>query len=265
MWNRTRPSIACRRAALFLLACVALHASAEQVAVRHSEGMTHGFLTLRTLEGKRIADGEITQIADGDVVKTHLVFRFVDGSLYDEDASFTQRGKFRLRHDHVVEKGPSFNQPMDSLIDAVGGRIKVHFTDEHGKPQSIDEAMSMPEDVSNGLLFTLLRHIDPKTPQTIVSEVATTPKPRLVSLIITPQGEESFTSGASRYRATHYVVKVKIGGLAGLVAPLVGKKPPDLHVWIKRGDVPAFVKFEGPIYNGGPVWRVELADAAKFQ
>jgi hypothetical protein len=61
------------------------------------------------------------------------------------------------------------------------------------------------------------------------------------------------------------VVKVKIGGIAGLVAPLVGKQPPDLHVWIKGGEVPAFVKFEGPIYNGGPVWRVELDDSAKFQ
>lgn len=266
MWNRTRPSIAFRRAALFLfLACVVLQPSAEQVAVRHSEGVTHGFLALRTLEGKRLADGEITQIADGDLVKTHLVFRFVDGSLYDEDASFTQRGKFRLRHDHVVEKGPSFKQPMESLIDAGGGRITVHYTDEHGKAQSIDEAMSMPEDVSNGLLFTLLRHIDPKTPQTVVSEVAPTPKPRIVSLIITPQSEESFTSGTSRYKATHYVVKVKIGGIAGLIAPLVGKQPPDMHVWIKGGEVPAFVKFEGPIYNGGPVWRVELADSAKFQ
>ena len=266
MWNCTWPSIACCRAALFaLLACAVPHSAAEQVAVRHSEGLTHGFLALRTLEGKRLADGEITQIAEGDLVKTHLVFHFVDGSLYDEDASFTQRGKFRLGHDHVVLKGPAFKQPMETLVDAGGGRVKVHSTDDHGKPQSIDEAMSMPEDVSNGLLFTLLRHIDPATPQTVVSEVATTPKPRLVSLIITPQGEESFTTGGSRYSATHYVVKVKIGGIAGLLAPLIGKKPPDLHVWIKRGEVPAFVKFEGPIYNGGPVWRVELADAAKFR
>ena len=59
-------------------------------------------------------------------------------------------------------------------------------------------------------------------------------------------------------------MNVKIGGLAGLVAPLVGKQPADLHIWIKHDDVPAFIKFEGPIYNDGPVWRVELADAAKF-
>jgi hypothetical protein len=29
-------------------------------------------------------------------------------------------------------------------------------------------------------------------------------------------------------------------------------------VWIVTEDVPAFVKFEGPLYMG-PVWRIELA------
>ena len=37
-----------------------------------------------------------------------------------------------------------------------------------------------------------------------------------------------------RLHATHYVLKVEIGGLAGVVAPLVGKQPPDSHVWIQK-------------------------------
>lgn len=28
----------------------------------------HGFLALRTLDGKRLADGEVTQVAEGDRV-----------------------------------------------------------------------------------------------------------------------------------------------------------------------------------------------------
>jgi hypothetical protein len=42
------------------------------------------------------------------------------------------------------------------------------------------------------------------------------------------------------------------------VAPLIGKQPPDSHVWILEGEAPAFVKSEQPLYNGGPVWRIEL-------
>jgi hypothetical protein len=251
---------------VFVLAASAFlrHASGEQVAVFHSEGITHGFLVLRTLDGKTLADGEINQFAEGHLVKSHLVFHFKDGSLYDERAQFSQNGKFKLLSDHLVQKGPAFKQPIETRIDVASGHVTCRYTDDDGKEEIADEHMSLPDDIANGLLFTLLRHIVPTTSRTTVSQVAMTPKPRIVQLTITPSGEEPFSSGINHYKATHYVVKVKIGGFAGLIAPLVGKQPADMHVWIKHGEVPAFVKFEGPLYNGGPAWRVELADSAKF-
>ena len=48
------------------------------------------------------------------------------------------------------------------------------------------------------------------------------------------------------------------GGVAGVVAPLVGKQPPDSHVWVLEGEAPAFVKSEGPLAMGGDSWRIEL-------
>ena len=67
-----------------------------------------------------------------------------------------------------------------------------------------------------------------------------------------------FSVGGSSRKAAHYVVHVEIGGAAGLVAPLLGKQPPDTHVWILGGEAPAFVKSEGPLFLGGPIWRIEL-------
>lgn len=53
-----------------LLTCAALLQSsalpAETVTVRHIEGLMLGFLALRTLEGKILADGEMTQVAQGE-------------------------------------------------------------------------------------------------------------------------------------------------------------------------------------------------------
>jgi hypothetical protein len=46
-----------------------------------------------------------------------------------------------------------------------------------------------------------------------------TPKPRLVNLEIVPQGQEAFSIGSYNHKAIHYDVKVKIGGVAGIVAP----------------------------------------------
>jgi hypothetical protein len=249
------------RPLVFLLACATLPqpgaTPAALVPVRHTEGLVRGFLALRTLEGNTIADGELLQFARGDRVTSRLLFHFRDGSVHDETAVFSQRRVFRLLSDHLVQKGPAFQRPMDVLIDGPTGRVTVRYTEE-GKEKVTTDRLQLPPDVSNGLVLTLLKNIRPEAPRTSLSMVAATPKPRLVKLAITPQGEEPFLIGGSRLRATHYVVRVEIGGVAGLVAPLLGKQPPDTHVWILGGEAPAFVKSEGPLYLGGPIWRVEL-------
>ncbi len=93
-----------------LLACVfeTIPLSGDQVPVRHMEGLMHGFLALRTLDGKRLADGEMTQVPEGDRVTSRLIFRFKDGSVYDDTTTFSQRGAFRVLSDHLVQRGPSF-------------------------------------------------------------------------------------------------------------------------------------------------------------
>ena len=65
-------------------------------------------------------------------------------------------------------------------------------------------------------------------------------------------------------KVIHYVVKVKVGGFAGFLAPLLGKQPPDMHVWVLAGAAPAFVKLESQFYDGGPIWRVELSSPGTF-
>ena len=119
--------------------------------------------------------------------------------------------------------------------------------------------MELPADVANGLTLTLAKNILPSTPRTSVSMVVGAEKPRLVKLVISPQGEETFELGTISHKAVHYVVKVEIGGAAGVVAPLVGKQPPDSHIWVAEGEAPTFLGSAGPFYEEGPVWRVELA------
>ena len=231
---------------------------AETVAVLHSEGVVHGFLVLRTLAGDTLADGDLIQVARGDRVTSRLVFHFKDGSVHDETAVVSQRRNFRLLTDHLVQKGPAFQHPMEVSIDGSTGQVTVRSTDDDGKEKLVTERLDLPPDVANGLVLTLLKNLRSVASQTKISMVAATPKLRLVKLAITSQGETPFSVGGSSRKATHYVVKVEIGGAAGVVAPLVGKQPPDTHVWILGGEAPAFVKSEGPLYFGGPIWRIEL-------
>ena len=247
---------------LVLFACCVLlqptSVPAESVTVRYVEGLTHGFLALRTLEGKTLADGDLTQVARGDRVTARVVFHFKDGSVHDETTVFSQGKTFRLLTEHLIQKGPSFEHPIDVLIDSPKGNVTVHTTDHDGEEKVETEHIDLPPDVANGLIFTLLKNLGSQTTETKLAMVATTPKARLVKLAITRQGAEPFSIGDTSRKVTHYVVKVEIGGAAGLVAPLLGKQPPDIHVWILGGDAPVFVKSEGPLFYGGPVWRIEL-------
>src|SRR5438045_8487456 len=173
---------------------------ADTIPVRHTEGLIHGLLVVRSLEGKALADGQMTQDAQGDRVTNHLIFRFKDGSIYEDTTVFSQRGTFRLLSDHLILRGPSFKQPVDTSINASTGQVKVRYTEDKGNEKVIAQRMELPPDVANGLLFTLIKDINTRVPRTTVSRVATTPKPRLVKLAILPHGEETFTIGSFRLK-----------------------------------------------------------------
>ena len=118
--------------------------------------------------------------------------------------------------------------------------------------------MDLPADLANGLIPILLKNVQQDALPSSLSFVAATPKPRLVKIAIAVAGTDPFSIAGSARKATHYVLKVDIGGIAGLIAPLVGKQPPDSHVWILEGEAPAFVRSQAPMFTGGPFWQTDL-------
>jgi hypothetical protein len=226
------------------------------VSVRHREGVGHGFLTFKNAQGKTVAVGEEIDTVQGDRVKTHLRFVFKDGSIYEETTLFSQSQTFRLISDHVIQKGPAFKYAMESTIDTVAGEVKVRSTDEKGKQKDISEKMDLPPDLANGMVSILLKNIEPDAAKTSFSLLSTGPKPRVVKLVITSQGQESFSVAGSGRKATHYVIKIEIGGIAGVIAPISGKEPPDRHMWIYGREVRTMVKFEGPLSEDGPSGQI---------
>jgi hypothetical protein len=220
------------------------------------EGSLHGFLVLQTLDGKTIAEGDLIETAKSAAVKVQMIFRFHDGSYYEETSEFSQRGQFRLVRNHLVQKGPSFKMAMDRSIDASTGKVTVRYTDDKGKEKMESQLLELPVDIANGMFFVLMKNIDPGKAETTVSVVAGEPKPRVVKVIITPQGKTPFMIGRSKREAIDYDLKPKIEGAAGVVAPLLGKQPADTHLWVVAGEGPIALKSEGPLEPEGPVWRL---------
>jgi len=230
---------------------------AESVSVRCKEGTSHGFVVVRSVDGKILASGDSIQTINGDRdrVTSQLTLHFKDGSLHEETTEFSQGAVFQLVSDHLREEGPSFPKPVDAHIDVANGLVSVR--EKEGEPH--ESHLQLPEDLANGLLITILKNLPEADPHTTVELVTTTSKPRIVKFTIRPQGAAQFSAGGPAHEARHFVGHRDIGGLAGAVAPLIGKQPPDVNFWVMGGKAPAFVRFLGPLYEGGPVWSIELA------
>jgi len=233
-------------------------AQADPMPVRQVAGTLHGLVEMRSEDGRVIASGDLTRVVQGDHITSRLTFHFKDGSTDDETAVLSQHRTFQLITDHHIQKGPSFPHPMDLLIDMRSGQVTVRSSGKDGKDEVKTEHLDLPPDLANGMMPVLAENLRPGNPTTL-SMMVTTPKPRLVKLVISSVGEDRcFVAGSAR-KAFHYEIKIDLGGITGVVAPLVGKAPPHLQVWTIGGAATTFVKEESPLYTEGPMVTVQLA------
>jgi len=232
--------------------------AAAPVPVRFAEGSLHGFLTLSTPAGVLIASGDLLQtVRDGDI-GSRLVFHFKDGSVHDETVVYSQRNVFTLQSYHLVQRGPAFLEDTEISLERASGKYRVKTrVRKDGREKVLDGKLDLPLDVYNGMVPTVVKNLSRGTGET-VHMVAFTPAPKLIRLELVPAGDHKIQVGGSEKSATRYVLKPILGIWLKLFASLLGRMPPDNHAWIVTADVPAFVKFEGPLYMNGPVWRIEL-------
>ena len=231
-----------------------LYAPAATVSVRFAEGVAHGFPVLRSVEGEQLAVGEFTQVPRDDVVESRVVFRFRDGSLYDETVVFSQRVVFRLERYRVVQRGPSFPETLEASIERNSGRYDVRYrADEDSPEERVSGRFTLPEDVYSGMLGMLMKNLA-SGENPIVQLLHFTPQPRVVKVQIASAGEDTLPLGGRPVPTIRYLIKPQLGVLASLLVV----DPAPIQCWVIGGEAPAFVKFHGPLYFMGPVWRIEL-------
>ena len=243
--------IAAVAVALAVLTPAFVHA--EPVAVRFTEGVTRGFPVLRAQNGDVLAQGDLVQVAHADRVENRLTFRFKDGSVYEEAVTFDQRSVFTLLSYRLVQRGPSFPEWLDASFERSTGEYRVKYRADQDSPEEeLTGRVDIPADTYNGLLCTVLKNLEPGASQT-VHILAFTPKPRAIKMLLSPMAEEPVSMGPAMVRATRYHIKPQLGMLASLLVMAL----PDVKTWIAQGDAPAFLKFEGPLFFLGPVWRID--------
>jgi hypothetical protein len=209
-------------------------AAAAPVRVRAPEGSAHGFLVLRGAKAEVLAQGDWWQIPSGERLEVHLRFQFTDGSLSHETFVLAQRRVWTLLSYRSTQHGPSF-------------------------PRDLDGQLELPDDIyAFGMLAILLRNLEPGAAMA-AHVLAFTPKPRILDLDVTPDGEDAVKIQGLPRKTSRYLAKARLGGVLGAAASVTGKQPPALHYWIAGDPLPTFIRFDGPFYSDAPIWRVELA------
>lgn len=245
--------------ALSLCLCAAVGSAwSEPVKVRASEAPVYGVVTLKSPSGAVLAHGEVLQTLRRGLVESRLTFRFKDGSLFDETVLFSQQTVFNLISYRLTQRGPSFPASVDVSFERASGRYEARVREASDQQaEVIAGRLDLPADIYNGMTSILLKNL--RAGETARAHLlAFTPKPRVLAVTLTPMGEDVFSVGPVSRKATRYHVKPELGGMLGVLASVLGKEPPDLHYWIVDGPARAFVKFEGPFFVNGPVWRIEL-------
>ncbi len=227
------------------------------IPVRYAEGTVHGFLELRTATGALLANGDLLQVPRDRRIESRMVFHFSDASVFNEAVTFTQHGVFTMQKYHLVQSGPAFADDLEVTLARSGEYVVKTKSHEDGREKQYTGKLDLPPDVYNGMVITIAKNLAAHDTQT-VHVVAFTPKPRLIGLEIAPSALQRVMLGKHAETAVHFKLKPKLGALLKVFATLLGKAPPDSDVWIVTDDVPAFVRFEGPLYSG-PVWRLNLA------
>jgi hypothetical protein len=233
MRKRLQSGVAGVLVVLFCALVVPPGAVAEPVAVRFTEGVARGFPVLRSIGGEVLAHGDLVQLTAGDRVQSRDVFSLI-----------TYR---------IVQRGPSFPETIEASVDRVTGRYHVRYRADDDSPEEVHSGSTeIPADVANGLLGTLLKNLEPGASK-MVSIVAFTPQPRMIRMLLEPMAAEPITMAGMPIPATRYQITPQLG----LMASLLVTDLPDVKTWIATGDAPAFLRFEGPLYLMGPVWRID--------
>ena len=234
---------------------------AAPVAVRFPEGMTHGFLLVRSLAGEILGQSEMIQtLKEDDLIENQLVFRFKDGSLHDEKVAFSQQRVFTMISYRLVQRGPSFPEQLDISIDRRTAKYTVRSQEgEDGKEEALTGQVDLPKDVYNGMLITMSKNLQKGADET-VSVLAFTPAPQVIKVHLHAVDEDPVNIAEVSRKATQYVYTPQIGVIKEFFGKALGKLPAEFHYtcWIMNGKIPSFVQFEGPLQLMGQIVRIEL-------
>lgn len=232
-------------------------AEAKPVDVQLKEGVTQGYIKVSVPAGETIAEGEVSQVAAGaERVVGRMLLRFHNGSHYDETVIFSQNRTFKLLRYSVEQKGPSFPDAFHFELDGATGAYTITELPHSKERPARTGKLELPPDVYNGMTVTLLKNL-PESGQVSFHMLSIGRTPALFPVVVRAEDVETVKTGERKGEALHYTLRPTVGWFTRSLAWLFSETIPEYNFWLIKHDVPAFARFEGSLYRGGPIWRIE--------
>jgi len=221
------------------------------------EGALHGFPAMRSLDGKKLADGDFAQWIEGGRLHIRILYEFGEGRRVEERAAFRQ--------------SPELVQEEWSLREMRGGELYRHFEvdfrsgaasakkrEEGGLREWTGKLETPSGRAFAGFGFTMalkaLRERLMRGERVELRAAAFTPKPRLVEVELRHGGLDRMRMGGRLLRGDRFIVHAKIPWIATLFVDA-----PDHRIWLTNPAPAGFLRWEGPLAEpGDPVIRVDL-------
>ena len=145
----------------------------------------------------------------------------------------------------MFKRDHSFLIPLQVFIDARTGHVSTRTTGKDGKGEFSTPILNCRSTSPMAWFpLSLKTWAGPTQKQSPWSS----PRPGpLVQLVISKIGEDNYSLVGFTRKATHYEIKIELGGIAGVVAPLIGKAPPNIEIWAVTGEAPTFVGTRPPL------------------
>jgi hypothetical protein len=236
--------------AVALLAATAAVAGAitptHPAQLTFSEGDVSGFTDITDpATGASLGLVEYSQTRRDDLLTVLRVARFHDGSSDEDYAEARVRGRLEAIRGHSIIRDAGGISVAEVHIDVEGGRIRGSWGRD-GDREELDEPRPLPSRTYWGpLIFIVLKEfaVNAEDGRVTFRTVALTPRPRVFDLEISRRDETSLERAGVRLPVVRFSLAPTVHWL---LDPVLQQFIPDSSFWMRAGEPPALVRYEGP-------------------
>jgi hypothetical protein len=233
---------------LLLLASAAADAAAPATPIRlvFDEGDLAGFSDISDpATGRPLGLVEYTQTRRDDVLSVLRVARFDDGSSDEDCAEARVADGLEAIRGRSIVRDPDGTPVAEVHIDVRGGRIHGSWGRGDGRTE-LDEPIALPPRTYWGpLIFLVLKDFAANAEDGRVAfrTVALTPRPRVFDMEIVRADESRLERAGIALPVVRYSLAPTVHWL---LDPVIQRFLPDSSFWMRSGEPPLLVRFEGP-------------------